>query len=126
MPFLVSTLIAQFGDGFTPPAETLYTQGAESDPLTNMEIIVSNMIGLITVMGTIVFLYYFVSGALTMITNSGDSGKMNGARDKMMHAAVGLIVLVATYGVAGLIASIVGIDILNPKELLLPLVPGTS
>jgi hypothetical protein len=119
-----STLLAQFGDGFSPPADTLYTQDVSTDPLTTMEKVVSNMIGVITVVGSMVFLINFLMAALSMISAGGEASKLNTARDKMTHAVIGLVVLVATYAIAGLISSIVGLKILSPKELLEGLVPA--
>lgn len=122
--FALGTLLAQFGNGLEPPANTLYTQDATSDPLTGLEKIISNMIGLLTIVSVIGFLYFFLTAALNMIGAAGDSGKITKARDQMMHATAGIAITVAAYGVVGLIGSVIGLDILNPKALLSPLVPN--
>lgn len=117
------TLIAQFGDGLEPPVDNLYTQDATTDPLSTLEVIISNMVGLLTVLSAIIFLYFFLTGALAMISAAGDTSKINKARDQMLHAVIGITITVASYGVIGLVGSIVGLKLLSPAELLTPLIP---
>lgn len=114
---------SQFGPGFTPPTETAFTRGADETPLTNLEIIISHGIGILTVVAAVFFIFYFLLAAFGMITAGGDSGKLNTARDKMVHATLGLVIVVAAYAAVGLIGSVVGLDILNPAEILGGLVP---
>jgi uncharacterized membrane protein len=116
----------QFGEGFRPVVENEFTIGADTDPLSNLEIIISNMIGIITVGAGIFFIAYFLIAAFSIVTAGGDSGKLTKAKDQMMHGVLGLIIVVISYAVIGLIGSIVGLNILNPREQLLLLVPGGS
>lgn len=118
---ILPTLIAQFGS-FTP--QSPLTEGAETDPGANLEIILSNVLGLMTTIGAIFFVVYFVMAAVEWITAGGESGKITNARNKMMQGVLGLIILVAAYGIIGLIGSLVGISILNPAETLREISPG--
>ena len=88
-----------------------------------METFISTLIGVITVVGSIIFIINFLLAALQWITAGGDSGKIQSARDKMVQSVIGLIVVVAGYSLVGLIGSIVGLDILNPAMVLNELVP---
>lgn len=121
---LFSTMLAQFGSGFQPPSDA-YSQGSTSSEgaLENMETFISTLIGVITVVGSIIFIVNFLLAALQWITAGGDSGKIQSARDKMVQSIIGLIVVVAGYSLVGLIGSIVGLDILNPAVVLNELVP---
>ncbi len=118
------TLLAQFGDGFdtagAPFAEDVTTnEGAAA----NLELFISNIIGVLTVFAGIFFIVYFVMAALAWVTSGGDAGKLQNARDRMMHGILGLVIVVAAYGIVGLIGSIVGFDLLIPAEKLLELAP---
>lgn len=125
---LIPQAQAQFGDGIGSPFDNnTYTNvpNLVSDGgFTTMELIVSNVLAMITVIGSILFIGYFLLGAISWITSGGDSGKVNKARDQMMHGVLGLLVLVMTYAIVGLVGSVLGItNILNPAEVLRGLVP---
>ena len=120
---LLPTLIAQFGSF---ESQSPLTEGAEQDPGANLELILSNILGFLTIVGAIIFIVYFLIAAMEWITSGGDSGKLATARNKMLQGILGLVVLVAAYGILGLIGTIVGIDILNPAALLESITPGSG
>ena len=124
---------AQFGAGIQSPfddnaytdVDTLTGTGSTQGPFTTLELIISNVLGLITVLGSIIFIGYFLLGAIAWITSGGDTGKVTKARDQMLHGVIGLLVLVMVYAIVGLIGTVLGIDnILNPKAVLEGLVPN--
>lgn len=118
------TQLIQFG-GFTPPVNNEYTDGASvgNGSLTILEKFFSNLLGVLTILGSIFFIVNFILGALSWITAGGDSGKIETARNRMMQSAIGLVIIVAAYGIIGIIGTIVGIDILNPAAMLETLIP---
>ena len=118
---ILPTLIAQFGSF---QSQSPLTQGAEEDPGANLEAILSNVLGFLTILGGIFFIIYFLIAAMDWITSGGDSGKLTTARNKMVQAVLGLVILVAAYGIIGLIGSVIGIDLLNPALLLESITPG--
>lgn len=118
---LILNLIAQattnqFGSGLT--SGTAFDSGLAKvdteNPLNALETLLSQVIGLVTVVAGLIFILMFLNGAFGWISAGGDSGKVQKSRDAMVHAVLGLIVMVAGYALIGLIGSIVGIDILNP------------
>jgi hypothetical protein len=64
--------------------------------------------------------------AIEWMTSGGDAGKLTSARNKMLHGVLGLVILVAAYGILGLIGTLVGIDLLNPGTLLDSIAPGAG
>ncbi len=129
MKNLIPQAQAQFGSGIGSPFDdNTYTDvpSLVSDGgFTTMELIVSNVLAMITVIGSIMFIGYFLLGAISWITSGGDSGKINKARDQMMHGVLGLLVLVLAYAIVGLVGSVLGItNILNPAAVLEGLVPN--
>ncbi|MBP7842966.1 hypothetical protein KA017_03095 [Candidatus Woesebacteria bacterium] len=118
---VLPTLIAQFGS-FDPQSPLV--DGAAEDPGANIEAIISNIVGFLTIIGAIFFIVYFLMAAMEWITSGGDSGKLTTARNKMMQGILGLVILVAAYGIIGLIGSIVGIELLEPALLLESITPG--
>lgn len=57
--------------------------------------------------GAILVLAYFLWGAVEWITSGGDSSKLEGARNKMLHAFIGLLILVSAYTLIGFISAVV-------------------
>ena len=120
------TLVAQFGDGIEPIVpDSRYTDDSNVDTevLGNVEYIISNILGVLTVLGTIFFIVYFITGAISWISAGGDSSKIGKARDQMVHAVLGLVVLVSSYIIIGLIGQVLGIEIFNIGETVDTLLP---
>jgi len=118
------TQLAQFGGGFKPIAEKLTGDSNTNDGvLTNLEAIISMGLGLLTILGSLFFLFYFFTATYKIVTAGGDSGKLSAAWQQMIYGILGLVILVAGYAIVGLIGSIVGIDILNPGEMIKEISP---
>jgi hypothetical protein len=49
------------------------------------------------VLGGIIVFIYFLVGAYELIISSGDKGAVQAGKDKMIHAIIGLILLLATF-----------------------------
>lgn len=122
---LIYSLIAQFGDGFSPPDQDGYNpRTVTNDSIINTLVkFLSNLIGVITVLGGLFFIVYFFLGAFEWITSGGDSGKVEQARNKILHATLGLIVMVVAYSVIGIIGKLIGLDLINLRETVLEVVP---
>ena len=56
-------------------------------------------------LGALAVLLYFVWGAFEWITAGGDSGKLEKARLRMMHAIIGLMILVSSFVILGYIST---------------------
>ncbi|MBU0974796.1 hypothetical protein KKD03_03800 [Patescibacteria group bacterium] len=118
------TLIAQFGDGITSPSKAYTAEGTTQEGvLANFDLIISNFLGLFTIIGALIFVVYFLMAAIQWITAGGDASKLTEARQKIVQGILGLVILVAAYGILGLIGTLVGIDILNPITQLEKIIP---
>ncbi len=120
---ILPTLIAQLGsfESFSP-----LTDGAKENPGENIETLISNVFGFLTIVGAIFFIVSFLIAAMEWITSGGDAGKLTNSRNKMMQGILGLIILVAAYGIIGLIGSLIGIKLLEPALLLESITPGQA
>lgn len=76
--------------------------------------------------GGIAVLIYFLWGAFEWITAGGDSGKLGNARNRMLHAAIGLIILVSSFTILGFISSLLFGDNFNLLELTFPSPDGSG
>jgi hypothetical protein len=94
--------------------------------LTNLEFFISNLIGFLTALGSIFFVIYFVLGAFQWITSGGDKGKLESARNRMMYGVLGMILIIASYSLLGLLSGLIGVDFLNPAEQIRNIVAPIS
>jgi hypothetical protein len=101
---------------FKSPSTLSQESGSNIDGSTsieNLENIISTVIGVITVVGSIFFIINFIIAAFNWITSDGDQGKLKSARDRMTQSVIGLVIVVASYSLIALLGSIVGIELLN-------------
>ncbi len=83
-----------------------------------LQALFSVILGFFTIIGGLLFLLYFVMGALSWITAGGDKGKIEKARSQLVDAAIGLIVVIVAQFIAGIVGGVLGLDILNPVKSL--------
>lgn len=83
----------------------------------------STVFGFLTIVAGLAFLLYFVLGAIQWITSGGDASKVEGARNKMTNAAIGLVAVIAAYTIAGIVSLTLGINILDPTQSLKQIAP---
>ena len=94
------------------------TDTAAASPQTSFGTLMSSLITTITVVGSLAFVIYFTMGGLKWIIAGGDKTKVSEAQTSMTQAAIGLIAIVVSYFVIGIIGAVLGIDILNPIKSL--------
>lgn len=81
-------------------------------------LIFSNLFAFLTIVGSLIFVVQFLLGALNWISSSGEPDKVQKAQNKMVHAAIGFIAVVAAYSLAFIVSKVLGIDILNPARYI--------
>jgi hypothetical protein len=89
-----------------------------TDPGGSLEKFISVIVGAITVIAGIAFLIYFLLGGLNWVMAAGDPQKAEKARKQLTDAAIGLIIVVVTYFIVGIVGSVLGIDVLSPATIL--------
>lgn len=80
--------------------------------------IISNIMGFLTVVAGLGFLFYFLIGAVNWLVSTGDQQKITTARNQMLNAIIGLVITVAAWPVIYIIGKLLGIPIDNPADLI--------
>ncbi len=111
-------LLAAAGGGspsITNPAlgDTLQGILAGGGGLFFFQILLPSLIGLAFVVGVIVFLFMLLLGAITWIGSGGDKAAVEGARGRITHALIGIVVLFSVFAIIKLIEGFFGINILS-------------
>jgi len=121
-PISFPVLLAQanLGGGIKPPSKGVFSPPdlANTTILTFANRTFSFLITLMTVLGSIFFLFQFFTGALGWINAGGDSKKVEEARNRITQGVIGLIIIVISYAIVGLISTVLGIEILNPAQFI--------
>ena len=82
---------------------------------TGFNSFITNIITSVITISGILLLAYFLYGAVTWLTAAGDQKKLDEAKQIMNNAIVGIVLVVLSYFVVGIVGGILGIDnILSP------------
>jgi cbb3-type cytochrome oxidase subunit 3 len=85
------------------------TEGAKA--LMSITNIVSGVIGFMTVLAGIWFIFMFLIGGYTWMTSMGDKHRLEEARNRIVNALIGLVIVIAGWGVLALVGQFFGWDI---------------
>lgn len=80
--------------------------------------VLSLIIGIISIIGGIWFVFILVTGAVSLITSEGDKAAVESARKKITTGAIGLVVVIASIFIIDIFGTILGFNILNPAEFI--------
>jgi hypothetical protein len=84
--------------------------GKGADGVSVLGKLISNIIDGMFIMGFLIALVYLITGGFHWITSAGDKGNLENARNKIIHAIVGLIVLASAWAIMTLVGSFIGLD----------------
>ncbi|MCD8484392.1 hypothetical protein LRY65_00835 [Candidatus Woesebacteria bacterium] len=86
----------------------------------------SNIIAFITVLGGIFFVVYLLIAGFDWLRAGGDKGAVEKAQQKMINAAIGLLVMILAVAIIGIVGGVFGLNILDPGETFLQIIPSSS
>lgn len=117
---LLQLLLAQspFGQGFQPPTKLSNPITSADGALSDMERLISIGIGTLTTLAGVFFIVIFLDGCINWVTSAGEKGKLETARGKMINGVIGLVLIIISYAVIGLIGTILGFTILQPGDMI--------
>ena len=78
-------------------------------PATTIGEMLSNIVGLLTIIGLLWFVFQIVTAGLEWISSSGEKANVANVREKIFHAVAGLIVIISAIFIIYLIAALLGL-----------------
>ena len=87
------------------------------DPNTGPGAVISFVIGFIIVIAFILALFFIVLGGIQWITSGGDKGKVDAARNHIIAAVIGLIIVALSFVIINVVLSALGLGSLNNLHL---------
>jgi hypothetical protein len=86
----------------------------KSDGIVIFTSFISKVIGVLTIIAIIWFIFTFIAGAISYMSAGGDKAAIESARKKIVNGVVGLIIVIISIFIISLIGYLIGIpDILN-------------
>jgi hypothetical protein len=80
--------------------------------------VISIIIGLLTVIAGIWFLFQVIIAGYQWLSSGGDKASIAAARDKLSHALIGLIIVIMAFAIVSIVGTIMNIDFLRPTTIL--------
>lgn len=75
--------------------------------------VVSNIVGFLTAVAIIWFVFQFILGAISWISAGGDAKAVESAKAKLSNAVLGIVVVLIALVLVGVIGALLKVDILN-------------
>lgn len=85
-------------------------QGTTETGGQSVGILIGNLIGGIFIFSFILAFFFLLTGGISWITAGGDKAQLEAARNKIIHALMGLIVVGAGWAVFTLVGQFLGIE----------------
>lgn len=82
--------------------------------------VIGPLITTIFIIGVVVALLYLIWGGFKWITSGGDKGGVQAAREHIVAAIVGLVVIFLAYFIVNLVLSFFGVPLLGPTPIKFP------
>lgn len=92
---------------------TIQNVVANGNPTTFLSKIISNLVTLGFIVGSLIFFAVLMTGAIQWISSGGDKQALETAKGKITHALIGLVILFAAFAIIKLIEHFFGISILS-------------
>lgn len=83
-----------------------------------LELFLSNVLALITILAGLGFLLFFIFGTVQWILAGGDDGRVANARKQMTQAGVGLVITMVAYSIMTIVSRVLGIPFLDMTDAL--------
>ena len=77
--------------------------------VSQLEKIISNVIGFITIIAFVFFLFQIIFAGFTFMSASGDEKKLETSRKKLTNGILGLTIVVVAYGLTAFIGKLLGL-----------------
>lgn len=92
-------------------------QGPKEQGPKAVGLLIGNLVGLLFIGGFILTLFFLITGAISWVTSGGDKNNLENARNRIVHAIMGMIILAAVWAIFTLVGQFIGLDV---KKLPIP------
>ena len=90
-------------------ADNNFEIAAPKEALTNIPALIGFAIQILFIVAGLVAFVYLLLGGIKWITSGGDKGQVEAARNQIIQALIGLVVVFAAWGIIVLVQNLLGI-----------------
>lgn len=94
------------------------TTGFITPGVASAEKLVSNIIGILTAVAFLFFVFQTIFAAFQYLSSEGDKNKIETSRKRLTEGVLGLVIVVVALGLGSLLASLLGVKDVFNFELL--------
>lgn len=87
--------------------------GTPAEAANLFEKIIQTLVSWFLIIASLLFFFYFIIGAIKWIASGGDKNAVEGARQTITHALVGIVIVFATFAIIKIIEAAFGVCILT-------------
>lgn len=91
---------------------------SHTDGITKFADIISKTIGVLTIGGTIWFIFNLVMGSIAWIGSGGDKQSLQTAQKRITNALIGLLITMFSFTIISLVSYFLGFDFLNIQNTI--------
>jgi putative copper export protein len=77
---------------------------------TGLNQVLSTVFGILFLVAALLTIAYLIWGAIDYITSAGDKNKIHAARDKIIYAIIGLVVVLISFFIISVFGSVLNIN----------------
>jgi hypothetical protein len=82
-----------------------------TSPSTQLDILISNVIGVLTLIAGIYFLIQLITSGYSWMSSGGDKQSVQTAQKKLTSSVLGLFIVVVAFALSGVIGNLLGLNI---------------
>jgi hypothetical protein len=75
--------------------------------------IIPMLVTLTLIIGTVIFVFMLLMGAVAWITSGGDKAQVESSRSRITHALVGIVILFGVFAIVKVVEGLFGLSILS-------------
>lgn len=94
--------------------------GTPADPINYFNNILQAIIGIVFIVAIIYFIWNVIFAGFRMVSSQGDPKGFETAKNQLLYAFIGLIIIFSIFAILTLIGTITGIQGLEQLKLTLP------
>ena len=93
---------------------------------TDISSLINGLLSFVMIICALLVFFYLIWGAIQWIVSGGDKGKVTAARQKIISAIVGLIIVAASFAIANLVINFLGFSSFNDVFTNVKTIDGTT
>ena len=93
--------------------EATAPQGIPTGGLKENELLIQNVLGLLIFGAVLLALVFLILGGISWITSGGDKAKIQAARNRLLYAIIGLVIVFLSFLIVNLVGFMFGVNLLS-------------